>query len=733
MTSADGQPLARSLDKLLRPTSIAIIGASDEPSRIGGRPLAYLLAAGFRGSLYPVNSKRQTVQGLTAYPTIAAAPGNVDFAVIAVAAEQAVEAVRDCAARGVGAAVVFTAGFAEVGPAGSALQDRIAAIARDTGMRVLGPNCLGLFSTENGFYPTFTTALDRGLPKPGRLSIVSQSGAFGSHLFFTAIGRGLGMRYWIATGNEVDVDVAECLHWVAEDPGTDVIMAYTEGVKHGPRFIAALEAARARRKPVIFMKVGRSELGAAAVSSHTASLAGADAIYGAVLQRHGAYRARTAEEMVDIAYAAGRGIYPASERLGLITISGGVGALMVDDATDRGLAVPPMPEDAQRKLKELVPFASPRNPIDLTAQPFNDIELLARNLEITLRDGGYDAVIAFFSSVAGSPAIAEPMRQAIRDLRSIRPDCLFVLSALIPDALKSAYEADGVPVFEDPSRAVAAVAALVAFGRSFRQPPIQQTQRTRKQTSLAPAMGEHEAKRLLSDWGIPILDERLARSVDEAIEAFRALNGPVVLKVASADIAHKTEIGAVLLNLADVESVRAGFAELIRRATARAPAARIDGALVAPYIVGGVETILGVKRDRIFGPVIMFGLGGIFVEVLKDVALRLAPIDKPAALAMIGEIKGHAILQGVRGQQPCDIDALADALVNLSQFAAAHADDIESIDINPFLVMPRGRGGYALDALVVSSSMRSGASSRPPVKSSAMAPNTSGMRGAAIE
>jgi acyl-CoA synthetase (NDP forming) len=707
MTSADGQPPPRrDLDKLLRPASIAIIGASDEPSRIGGRPLAYLLAAGFRGPLYPVNSKRSTVQGLTAYPTIADVPGNVDFAVIAVAAEQAVDAVCGCAARGVGAAVIFTAGFAEVGLEGGALQDRIATIVRDSGMRVLGPNCLGLFSTENGFYPTFTTTLDRGLPKPGGLSIVSQSGAFGSHLFFTAIGRGLGMRYWIATGNEVDVDVAECLHWVAEDPGTDVIMAYTEGVKHGPRFIAALEAARARRKPVIFMKVGRSELGATAVSSHTAALAGADAIYDAVLRGHGAYRARTAEEMVDIAYAAVRGIYPASDRLGLITISGGVGALMADDAAERGLQVPPLPEEAQRKLKELVPFASPRNPIDLTAQPFNDIKLVARNIEIALREGGYDAIIAFFGSAAGSPAIAEPMRQAIRELRRIRPDCMFLLSAVIPDALRSAYEADGVPVFEDPSRAVAAVAALVAFGRAFRQPPIQQASRARAKRALAPAMGEHDAKRLLGDWGIPILDERLAQNADEAVDAFRAANGPVVLKVASADIAHKSEIGGVLLNLGDVESVRDGFAQLMGRAAARAPAAHIDGVLIAPYVSGGVETILGVKRDPIFGPVIMFGLGGIFVEVLKDVALRLAPIDKPGALAMIAEINGRAILEGVRGQQPCDIDALADALVKLSQFAAAHADDVESIDINPLIVLPRGQGAYALDALIVSRTPR---------------------------
>jgi acetate---CoA ligase (ADP-forming) len=691
-----GQPGRRSLDKLLRPESIAIIGASDEPSRIGGRPLAYLLAAGFRGPLYPVNSKRQTVQGLKAYPTIAEVPGPVDFAVIAVAAAQAVAAVGDCAARGVGAAVIFTAGFAEVGPSGAVLQDRIAAIARESGMRVLGPNCLGLFSTENGFYPTFTTSLDRGLPKPGRLSIVSQSGAFGSHLYFTALGRGLGMRHWIATGNEVDVDVAECLHWVAEDPGTDVIMAYTEGVKDGPRFIAALEAARARRKPVIFMKVGRSALGAAVVSSHTAALAGADAVYDAVLRRHGAYRARSAEEMVDIAYAAGRGLYPASERLGLITISGGVGALMADDAGERGLQLPPMPEEAQRRLKELVPFASPRNPIDLTAQPFNDIKLVARNLEIALREGGYDSIIAFFSSVAGSPAIADPMRQAIRELRGIRPDCLFVLSALIPDALKAAYEADGVPVFEDPSRAVAAVAALAGFARSFRQPPVAPSP-SRPKSAIRPSMSEHEAKRLLAEWGIPVLDERLARSADEAVDAFGAIGGPVVLKIASPDIPHKTEVGGVLLDVRNADAVRQGYATLMARATA----ARIEGALVAPYVAGGVETIIGVKQDPVFGPVAMVGLGGVFVEVLQDVALRLAPVDRAEALAMIGEIRGRAVLEGARGRPAADVEALAEALVALSQFAATHADEVESVDINPFLVLPRGKGAVALDALIV--------------------------------
>jgi succinyl-CoA synthetase beta subunit len=291
------------------------------------------------------------------------------------------------------------------------------------------------------------------------------------------------------------------------------------------------------------------------------------------------------------------------------------------------------------------------------------------------------------------------MRQAIRELRILRPDCLFVLSALVPDALKAAYEADGVPVFEDPSRAVAAVAALAGFGRSFRQPPVTPSA-SRPKSTIRPGMNEHEAKRLLAAWGIPVLDERLVRSADEAVAAFHALGGPVVLKIASPDILHKTEIGGVLLNLADAEAVRRGYAVLM----ARAAAARIEGVLVAPYVAEGVETIIGVKRDPVFGPVVMVGLGGVFVEVLQDVALRLAPVDKAQALAMIGEIKGRAVLDGARGRPPGDIETLAGALVALSQFAAAHADEVESVDINPLLVLPRGRGAVALDALVVARS-----------------------------
>ncbi|MDX6748527.1 acetate--CoA ligase family protein [Geminicoccaceae bacterium 1502E] len=690
------------LDALLRPRSIAILGASDDPTRIGGRPLAYLKAAGYAGRIFPVNPKRETVQGLPAWPSIDAVPESVEFAILAVPAALIIDAARACGERGVKACVVFSAGFAEAGPEGEARQAELLAVARAYGMRIVGPNCLGLFNATDGFYPVFSTSLDRGLPPKGRLSIVSQSGAFGTHLYWLAKERGLGMRYFISTGNECDVHVAECLRALAEDPGTGVIMAYLESAKDGPMLVEALETARRNGKPVAIMKVGRSEVGAEAARSHTAALAGADAAYDAVLRQYGAVRARTTEELVDIAHICSHGVFPRGDRIGLVSISGGIGVLMADAASDAGLDVAPMPEATQARLKEALPFASPRNPVDITAQAFNDFGLVESNLKLMAEEGGYDGIVVGFSSVAGSPVFAEPLLAALGNVRRSHPETLLIHSCLVPDALRLRFEAAGVPVFPDPSHAVEAFAAAARFGRAF-------AREERPAPELpAPAeiprrpLGEHEAKRLLAEAGVPVPAERLAGSAGQAVEAFRAMGGgKVVMKLVSPDIAHKTEIGGVLLNLADEEAVRLGYGTLVERAALHAPQARLDGILVTPMLEGGVEMIMGVQVDPVFGPLVMLGLGGVFVEVMKDVTLRLAPFGEEEAMAMIGELRGRALLEGARGQEPADVAALAKALAALSRFAAANAGAIESVDVNPFRVLPKGQGAVALDALVV--------------------------------
>jgi len=690
------------LEALIGPKSVAIIGASDDPGRIGGRPLRYLLDWGYEGPFYPVNPNRETVQGVKAYPSIKDLGKPVDCALIAVPAKFVLDTLEDCAACGIKSAIVFSSGFAEVGDAGTDAQAELTAFAKRTGMRLLGPNCLGVLNFHSRFFATFSSTGDQGYPQPGPLAIISQSGAYGTHLFAVAKGRGLGVSHVITTGNECDVTVAECIDWAADNDDIKVIAAYAEGVKDGPALIRSLEKARANKKPVIFLKVGQSEEGAAAAASHTASLAGADEIYDAVFRQHGVYRAQTTEDMLDAAYACTAGIFPKANRVGLVTISGGVGVQMADYAVKLGLDVAPMPDDAQRLLKEYLPFASARNPVDTTAQFFNDLSLVGINFDIMLDKGGYDSAVAFFTLAACSPYVVEPLLKELDAIRKKFPDRLLILSLVGSDEMVATYSNAGYLVFEDPCRAIAAIAALTHIGEGFERPPADTSAANTSSADIpARPLSEWDSRNLLADAGLPVVDAVLCTTADEAADAQKRFAGPVVLKINGARFAHKTEIGGVVLGIETPEAAAAAFNEITARAAKADPDADIEGVIVAPMVAGGVEAILGVQNDPVFGPAVMFGLGGVFVEVFKDVSFRLAPFGRDEALRMIGETKGAKLLQGVRGKPAADIEALADALVNLSRFAAANADKLDSVDLNPFVVLEKGKGVVALDALVV--------------------------------
>ncbi len=686
------------LDDLLSPRSVAIIGASDDPARIGGRPIHYMHAAGFTGAILPVNPKRETIQGLPAYPSIAAIEDSVDVALIALPAALVNGTLRDCAAKGVKACIIFSSGFAEEGGEGARRQAEMREICRETGMRVIGPNCLGCFNAETGFTATFTSTLDRGPPRPGGLSIASQSGAYGSHIYFTARLRGLGVGKLITTGNEVDLTVAEAIHLLAEDPATHTIAAYAEGIKDGAALIAALQAARAAKKPVVFMKVGRSETGAAAAAAHTASLAGEDRVYDAVLAQYGAHRAETTEEMLDIAYVARPRIYPAGRKLGIVTISGGAGVLMADAAEKAGIEVPPMPAEAQAAFKARLPFATARNPVDITAQAFNEIDLIEDGMRIVVTQGGYDAVIAFWTSVAGSTLIAGKLRDAC--LRGVgqRGDMLLVQSILAGPEIVADYETAGYPVFEDPSRAVAAIGAVMRFGEAFATSPETATLR-QDLPSLPPGpLGERQAKAFLAEAGLPLVADSLARNPDEAARAAEALGGPVAMKVSAPEIAHKTDLGGVRLDILGGDRAAEAYEAIIGAVARSAPEVLPEGVLVSPMVPPGLDCILGAKVDPVFGPLVLFGLGGIFTEVLDDVALRHAPVGEAEALAMVEELKGAALLKGARGQAAADLSAIAAAIVTVSQLIAGLAGEIQALEINPLRVGPSGVIG--LDALI---------------------------------
>ncbi len=696
------------LKPLLEPASVAIVGASDDPARIGGRPLRYMMEAGFKGAIYPVNPNRATVQGLKTFPSIRDVPEAVDCAIVAVPVKFVVGTLEDCAAMGVKSAIIFSAGFAETGADGEALQARLSEIAKQSGMRILGPNCIGVLSFKSRFFATFSSTGDGGYTEAGPLAIVSQSGAYGTHLYAVARSWDLGVSHVITTGNECDIDVAECIAWAAEAREVKVIAAYAEGIKDGPALLRSLDLARANKKPVIFIKVGRSEEGAAAAASHTASLAGADEIYDAVFRQYGVHRAETTEEMLDIAYACTAGIYPRDNRIGLMTISGGVGALMADYAGKHGLDVAPMPEAAQEKLKAALPFASPRNPVDTTAQMFNDLSLVGTNFSAMLDEGKYSIAVAFFTIVAASPYIADPLVKELESIRARFPDRLIFLSLMGPPEIVARYRDAGYLTFADPCRAIAAAAALAGFARSFAG----RSSATPLDTSLcsdlpAQALSEWESRDVLAAAGFPLAPARIANSAEEAAEIATSYNCPLAMKINGAGITHKTEIGGVELNVATADHARQVYGLLHGRMKKQTPAARIDGVIMSPMIAGGVETILGVQVDPVFGPAVMFGLGGIFVEVFQDVVFRLAPFGKDEAMDMILGIEGVKILQGARGRPPCDLDALAGALAALSRFAASHGETLASADINPFTVLPKGQGAVALDCLVVPKGARS--------------------------
>lgn len=685
------------LEALLAPRSVAIVGASADPSRIGGRPIAAMLKAGYKGRILPVNPGRDEIQGLACYASVADLPENPEAGIIAVAASQAPEIVRALGEKGSRAVTLFSAGFAETGAEGEAAQNEVLAIARSFGMRVLGPNTLGVYNVGLGYYGTFSSSLEMAFPLPGNVGIASQSGAYGAHLAACARVRGLGASVLVTTGNEADVTVADAIGWMAGSDGIDVICAYQEGFRDAGRMIAALDAAKAARKPVFMLKAGRSLIGAAAAASHTASLTGDDIVAEVALAEHGVIRVRDTEQMLDFAYAARQRIYPVANSLGVITVSGGAGIVASDEAEAAGLPMPAMPVDAQARLKQLLPYGAPANPLDCTAQALNDLTLFEAFTRAALRDGGYQSVLCFLTYVAGGATLAPRLLETLRGIRADFPDRLLALCIIADESITRAYEDAGFLTFSDPSRAVRAIAAMGRVGEMHAHEP--------RPLPVLPVVDlpatspdEYAAKALLAKAGIESAAEMIVQDAGQAVAAANEIGFPVVMKIVSPDIVHKSDIGGVKLNLTDADAVRAAYGDIRSKVALAEPDAHISGMLVARQLSGGVECLMGVSRDPAFGPVAVFGLGGIFVEILNDVAIRPCPFDEATAREMILSIKASDILTGARGRAPVDIDALAKMLSRLSAFAAAAGPRLRAIDLNPVLALPEG--AFALDAVI---------------------------------
>ncbi|MGI6855109.1 acetate--CoA ligase family protein [Mesorhizobium sp. 1B3] len=685
---------AKSIASLMRPDSIAVIGASDSPARIGGRPIRYLLDAGYAGRILPINPNYREIQGLTCHPTVSDLPQAPDLAIIALPAAAAVSAFRESAERGVRGAIIFSADFAESGDEGQQRQAQLTTIARRHGVALLGPNCLGAFNAAHRFYGSFSAIFEDRFAPAGNVGIVSQSGGYGSHLCKIAIRRGVRVGHWMTTGNEAGLDVGDCIEWMASQPEIGIIVAYAEGVRARDSLVAGLRAAAAADKPVIFLKAGSSAVGSEAVRTHTAAMSGSDRVFDGMLVQFGATRAASTEAAVDAAYLLQRmNGRPRGNRLALVTISGAVGVQMADAAAAHGLEVPPLPPEAQMALKEINSFAAVRNPVDVTAQAFNHLELVRNNLDVVLRDGAFDALVAFFTVTAGSKVIAPRLSSILSPLPERYPDVPMLLCIVADPERIAEYEDAGFVVFEDHHRAIAALAT------AMRQRSVSRCDAVLSPDQLAGFAAqlklhdgtEDSAKRVLESIGIAAPKRAVAVSPEAAVQAARAIGLPVAVKVHSPDILHKTEVGGVVLGLDNDAAVETAARDILERL-------RTGAVLIEAMAPPGVELIVGCRSDPALGPMIMIGIGGVTAELYKDVVFRLAPIGEDEARLALDTLRGVPLFFGFRGAPVAEIDAAATAVARLSAAFASDRDAMVELEINPLRVLAVGKGVIACDA-----------------------------------
>jgi acyl-CoA synthetase (NDP forming) len=694
------------MDVFFNARSIAVIGASSEFTKIGGRPIHLLRKYGYSGDIYPINPKGGVIQDLKAFTRLADTPIPPELAVVAVPAEQALQAVRDCAQRGIKAVVVLSSGFAEAGPAGLTMQSEMTRVARSHGMRLMGPNCLGSLGVANKVIGSFSVALEDHMPQAGGIGIVSQSGNIGSYTLQILVQRGVGISAMITTGNEADVDLADGIAALARDPKTRVILCCMETCRDGNRLRQALEVAREHLTPVIMLKIGATEQGQAAAASHTGALAASDAVIDAVFRRHGALRVGSHEDLVEIGLAADQLLpnrLPRQAEATLIAASGGFCIMMADAMSAAGINLPHLAQATQDRIHAALPSAITNNPVDSSAQISSKPETLLEVLSALQEDPGDRVCVLFQSLSLYSSRLRGIYIEAMTRLRERYPQRVLVVISRGPEDAVQHIRQLGIPVFSSIDSAARGVAGLVRLSQLLEAPlsPAEVSTLSDKPLPATAFQNEFGAKRALASEGFAIPKEQQVHSADEAAQAAQAIGFPVVLKVVSQDLPHKTEAGGVALNLNDAKAVRTAYTRIMANVAQHAPNAKIEGILVAPMLIDGVELIAGISRDPVFGPVVMVGMGGIYAEVLRDVSVQVAPVSEKQALEMIRSLRLFSLLDGARGKAPLDQLAAARLVSQLSEFACRHSGQVAEIDLNPILVRAKGEGVAVLDALMI--------------------------------
>lgn len=690
------------LQALLNPKSIAILGASADFAKVNGRTLRYLLEKGYAGKIFPINPKYRTIGTLKCYPDIAAVAEAVDLAVVALPARLVPGALRDLGRHGVKAAVVFSSGFAETGDAGRALEHEAVAAARESGLRLCGPNCLGLINAFDNVIATFGQFADGKTPA-GPVGFVTQSGAFGTAIAALARHRGLGLGYFVNTGNEGDVDFVQVMREVLSDPRIKVGAGYIEGLKDGPGLLELADFALQEAKPLVLTKVGKTGAGARAAASHTGALAGADQVFDGVIRGHGIIRARNEEHMLDMVEVFAACGLPEGSGLGIVTQSGGAGVLMADRAEELGLQVPVLHAATQQALHQVIPgFGAAGNPVDVTGQFVADPALLREAVRIVLSDPQVHVGIVWMQLM---DAYVDVLIKIFEEIQARATKPFIVCWVAAPDSALKALRERGIAVLRGAEPAVDAAAALVRYAEARRHRLVDQVARTAlrlPQLGLPAAAGpvaSLAAQRLLNESGVATARAALASTADAAVAAAQKLGCPVALKIESPDIPHKTEAQGVRLGLGDEAAVRAAFAAVMSNAKRYRPEAKLDGVIVQAMAQGDVELVIGLQNDPVFGVVVMVGLGGIHIEVLKDVAWRSTPVTPAEAGRMLDDLRSKAILDGVRGKPPVNREALMQMISAVSQFGAAAGGRLREVDLNP--VLAGADGVTAVDWLVV--------------------------------
>lgn len=694
MNQTSNRRASHRLKALLNARSVAVVGASADASKISGRPIAYMQARGCQGQIYPVNPGRDQVQGLRCYPSIAAIGQPVDLAIVGTTANLVEGAICEGIAAGVKAFVVFSSGFAELDEAGRVLQLRLTQLAREHGVAIVGPNCLGVANSRSGLIATFTTALETHALQQGGFSFVSQSGALGAYWMDIVLRSGMGFSQWVTTGNECDVDAAEAIDYLVADPDTQVIGVYIEDIRRTNAFRAALERAARAGKPVIAIKAGSSSAGAAAAASHTGALTGNDALYDTCLRQHGALRVRSLTEMMDTARLLLHNAAPLGPRLAVMTVSGGAGVLIADASEPLGLQLPALKPDVAQALVPVLPsFVHPSNPLDITGNVLQDTPMISRAMQALAIDQDIHGIVLFIGMMH---SIADAFVQALSQARQHVHCPIIVVWVGAMDSSIHALEAAGIPVFLDIPQAMQAMARGLWLRNTQQQiaqrPAKDQVSNVVDHGGSLPTLSEVDGKRLLaSQHAVELPQGWLLREGDHCPAD---LPYPLVAKLQSAELLHKSDAGGVILRIQDAAALHAAIQQL--HALGQELKLPMQGVLVEQMLPFDHELLLGLRRDARFGPVLTLARGGVEAELDPDVTSLLLPATADDIASMLLSLRCAKLLKGFRGRPGVDIPDLAGRIAGLCDWFLQQP--LRELEINP--VALRGAQVWALDALV---------------------------------